>query len=832
MSIKVLRAFQETAVDSGVALFTANRKLIHAAGSDSAGRSKAINHNGYLLIEAPTGSGKTLMAGTIVEKFSRLERVVWFWFAPFKGVTGQTADSLRAQFKGLRLRELADDRSPDLSKAGDVFVTTWQAVATRLKDKRNVRKDGDSNPSIDGLIDSLRSQGLQIGVVVDEAHHGFGEGTQASRFFHDVLKPEYTILITATPDDAEIKQFEEALGIEELQRIRVSRADAVGEGLIKMGVKCAAYYVDPERKALVDLESTALRDGVSAHRSLKRLLAGTAKPFVPLLLVQAGDGKDTIDRIKKKLLNLGFTEEQIAIHTADEPDPDLLALANDERREVLIFKMAVALGFDAPRAFTLVTMRASKEIDFGVQLVGRLLRVHPLLQVKAREKSLPEPLSYGYVFLADPDTQVGIDLAGQKINQIQTEYAKVSSATVALRIGDDVAGVSTVDSTGQISMFGLDSETQQEAQSPFSPETGESTGPAARTPPPRGEFDFGHFFSAKPADTAAQNPSLAGTETRSPAMVAGTVGKYRYALRKDVPKNFKTQTVNPNSAVTESDCADRFIVSTRDLFEAMKNRVPVEKRTLDVFTHEIQSEFSFAADLSPEKAAKLAQEELCKNKTFDPRELRKALLAKLESVMREEVMADAEDAEKVSHFLNIIIATHPRLLAEAQKAAHAKHAQVVAAAELPTELVWAEPLVTSPKNIYGVYPAGLNTWEQPFAEMLDRASGKTVLWWHRNEPRQPWAVNVLMPDGRGFYPDFVIGVANRNTEDNVLLADPKNNFAHEDEAPKVLAEHRLYGKVLILYRDGSNRWLKVTWDKSENRPRAIDEFHIIDAAVF
>ena len=53
-----------------------------------------------------------------------------------------------------------------------------------------------------------------------------------------------------------------------------------------------------------------------------------------------------------------------------------MGLANNERVEVLIFKMAVALGFDAPRAFTLVSMRAAKDEDFGVQLLGRILRVH------------------------------------------------------------------------------------------------------------------------------------------------------------------------------------------------------------------------------------------------------------------------------------------------------------------------------------------------------------------------------------------------------------------------------------------------------------------------
>ena len=827
MSIKTLRAFQETAVESGVSLFAANQKLLNAAGQNNASRTSAINHNGYLLIEAPTGSGKTLMAGTIVERFSQKEKVVWFWFAPFKGVTGQTTDSLRAQFKGLRLRELSDDRSPDLSKTGDVFITTWQAVATRLKDKRNVRKDGDSNPSIDKLIESLRAQGLRIGVVVDEAHHGFGEGTQAAQFFHDILKPEYTILITATPDDADIKAFEKALGIEELQRIRVSRADAVNEGLIKMGVKCAAYFVDPAQRALVDLERTALRDGVAAHRKLKKLLSESAKPFVPLLLVQAGDGKNSIEKLKERLLALGFKEDQIAIHTADEPDPDLLALANDEKREVLIFKMAVALGFDAPRAYTLVTMRASKEVDFGVQLVGRLLRVHTNLQVKARSKELPEELHFGYVFLADAETQQGLDLAGQRINAIQTEYAKASATTVVLHYGETDA-VASVDQSGQFSLTSL------EIEQPSIPSTPEGT---EAPPKPATEFDFGSFFPAptapggsSSATTSGGTGSGAGPSPTTP-LVVGNVGRFRYTLKKNVPLRFKTQTVSAFPEVTETDCADRFMISTRHLFEVMKNRIPVEKRTLDVFAHEFQSEFNFAADLSPEQAAKMAQEALCKNETFDPRELRKALLKKVELVMREETMSEADEPEKVARFLDVMLATHPNLLWEAQKAALAKYAQVVTAADLPPEMISGEALPSSPRNVYGVYPP-LNSWEKQFAELLDRSAKDTVLWWHRNEPRKPWSVNVLMPDGRGFFPDFVLGVEGRKTEDKILLADPKYHFATDDEAPKVLAEHKTYGRVLILYLEGGTRWMTVKWDTSQNRPRASDDFRVADAAGF
>jgi hypothetical protein len=38
------------------------------------------------------------------------------------------------------------------------------------------------------------------------------------------------------------------------------------------GIKCAAYFVDPEKRTLVDLQGTALRDGVAAHRKIKQTL--------------------------------------------------------------------------------------------------------------------------------------------------------------------------------------------------------------------------------------------------------------------------------------------------------------------------------------------------------------------------------------------------------------------------------------------------------------------------------------------------------------------------------------------------------------------------------
>ena len=157
--------------------------------------------------------------------------------------------------------------------------------------------------------------------------------------------------------------------------------------------------------------------------------------------------------------------------------------------------------------------------------------------------------------------------------------------------------------------------------------------------------------------------------------------------------------------------------------------------------------------------------------------------------------------------------------------------EIQEAEELPAEITSAEPLQRSPRNIYERMPPGLNGWEKEFAELLDHDPHKLVNWWHRNPSDKPWSVNVLMPNGRGFYPDFIIGIEGRKTEGSALLADPKERFETSKEAPKVLAEHQTYGRVMILAKDGV-RWMTVGYDEKAQKPIMACEFRMSDTVVF
>lgn len=125
-------------------------------------RTEIALKTGVMLLQSPTGSGKTLILGRALEGMKgRLGRpTVWFWFAPYTGIVMQTAEALAAQCPALRLRSVADDREMALAKDGDVYVQTWGTVAAKNRDARRVRRSGEDALSLDDMIEGLRDEGF------------------------------------------------------------------------------------------------------------------------------------------------------------------------------------------------------------------------------------------------------------------------------------------------------------------------------------------------------------------------------------------------------------------------------------------------------------------------------------------------------------------------------------------------------------------------------------------------------------------------------------------------------------------------------------------------
>lgn len=821
-----LRDFQREAV----ALIAA--ALIDTAGKIRAApgqRTEITRRNGCFLLEAPTASGKTVMLAVAAERAAAEQPVVWFWWAPFKGVVDQTAGALRAAAPGLRVRDPRSDRTLLGTRSGDVFVATWASVATRNAESRRMRTDDDLQPALDSLVSAARQAGFLIGAVVDEAHHSFKPNTEAFRFLQQVLRPDLLMLATATPADRDIEIVRRALDIVRFQHIAIARPRVVLARLNKEAVRAITFVAKGANVRLLDLNEVALRKAVDQHNALKQSLRNAGIPLTPLLLVQAATAHWTPDRVKSVLQGqLGFSESAIGVHTADEPDPNVQALAQDPAVEVLVFKMAVATGFDAPRAFTLCALRAVVDPGFGLQVIGRIMRVHPLLQPR---RDLPAMLNTGYVFLGNADSQAGLQDAADRIKAIRDAMdICTDNITIYTAAVDGEGAVAVTNERGQ-QVLVLTSDGPPPSSEPAAADAPEQDRSAALNRAPAtlfGELPDSTAGPHRPSTSAGApaSPSRSGDGRASPIM-------YRYPQRPGllVPKRLKTERMPSNMTVLVEELVSRVSFTAEHRAMVRQTRAEVERRESDLFDSVTVRRVQERATISDMFAQQSAFKALRVSEHIDIQDLARRLIRRLQMAF-DEAGEDIPDQKHLRRGLNVILIRTPRLCRDAMLLAMASCTEVVDAADLPAALESQRPLPESPLNLYGHMPP-MNTWETSFADWLDRQHGR-VLWWLRNPPQprmaNAWAVRIMLPEnGAGFFPDFVICVDGRKTLDGIALADTKERIAAEDAEAKSRTEHREYGRALILtYDAGDDRFTRVEFDRVHERNQEVAPLRVED----
>ncbi len=822
-----LKPFQQD-VCTGLALqFAQVRERYDELGPDAPERERDLirHRDAAVMLQAPTGSGKTLLA---IETMALLsgpdnggERLLWFWFAPFSGVIEQARRALRDQAPQLSQLDLETDRRLDAISPGAVFVTTWQSVAAANKDARRARSKSDAAVSIDALIVQARAAGYRIACVVDEAHHGFQSAKQAKRFFAEVLKPDYALLMTATPDDEDARRFARDTGyhLGGSERLAsLSRADGVEAGLLKRGVKLVRFIArNDDEKSLIDFEHTALDECVRLHRQIKELLAENGVPLTPLMLVQVPDDKShqrvngapsQIEQVRLRLVEeWGFADSAVRAHSAAEPDPDLIALAADPNVEVLVFKMAVALGFDAPRAFTLCALRGVRDQSFGVQVVGRLMRVHTLLQGRT---DMPRELDFGYVFLANFESQEGLLDAGKLINAMETQAPELGTQTV----------VTVIAGQPQVQVV-----RQNEAPALFARDEAARTAPVPDVES-SAAVDFAHALPLFAGDDA----SAATTQTNTPASALSS------ALRADARRQVtaKRGALVPAKLVTEAlpeiggDIEERIAALADFSAEVLASQqgewAEVERRSRDMFDArhlgESQDEDSvILAQLDATAVARRVERQLGLFGNVQPNRLMQALSARFCDALRRNNIRPPDNEEELDHRLDLVLAHHPQLLRRAVKRA-CLDGLYTREVELPALVGFDAAGIEARRNAYGRFPDDLNGDERDFAKLLD--ADASVRWWHRNPVRQASSVALFGWDhGAGFYPDFVVAIDGRRSQDGIVLVEVKGPLLWNEaqEALKIAGgRHPAYGQTIAVGRRAGEHFKRLEVDGERLTP--------------
>jgi len=793
---------------------------------DTSRRADIALAQGVVMLCSPTGSGKTLTMGRTLERTigALPRRTAWFWFAPYAGLVAQTRDALAGQCPSLRIRDLRADRDPAASRDGDVFVSTWASVAAANKDARAVRRDDDDAISIDLTIAALRADGWYIGAIIDEAHANFGgSARQAAAFYHDVLRPDFAILATATPNDRTLAEFESAAGMT-VNRVEVSRDAVVHACLNKIGIKAIHFRAEGRDTAYLDMEEVAIYAGLVRHRKVKQALAEAGVNLTPLMMIQVdnatrGQG-DPVEKVRRFLVSMGVDMEAVAVHTSGEPDPAFHTLAYDETKEILIFKVAAATGFDAPRAWTLVSMRRSVGINFGLQVLGRIMRVHHRVQHLHPFASDPPRhdeniLDFGYVFMANPEEQVGIASAAAAIRSVQDAIETVTDNVVVIDLGDRKAAL--LDPDGGFAELFDPPEPPPPSNDVQDGVQGIDGGEEANVPPRlRAAALRTQSYLDIRLDEARRPPAEWNLQPTAPAARAGT-GRVGYPLRTDIqfPAALAREVMPRRMDGLVAAIAQRIKIDDGVLTLVSKTRGKVVVTEEDVFgtsrTVDHQN-----VPISALRIAQQAQMAFRFNDAIDERQLKPALLERLKAEL-DANGHEIPDEKDLRRAVDLLAMARPELLHDACRTCLSSVVEIRTDEPIPAVYEGPTGLPRAAKNVYGVFPSEMNREELAFAQMLDDDKTGTVQWWLRNPENARWAVTIVLPNGRRHFPDFVIGVdPRRRSEDSIVLAEVKDDgttgrLFSSANTDKVRSEHSRYRSALMVFRDPRGQWFKVAY---------------------
>lgn len=369
-----------------------------------------VEGNKICIFKSPTGSGKTLMMAEALKRIidSRIDgkKFSFIWIAVNK-LHDQSRNSLKKYYDqfGISLKcSYFDDLDERKISENEILFLNWASI--NKKGNIYVRENERDN-NLSNIVARTKDEGRTIILIIDESHRN--AETDKSKELIEDIGPKVTIEVSATP---------QLKGI--FHGIEVELKDVKEEGMIKKEIVInpgfESYKLD---KKLADktADEIVVEAGLKKRVELAKKYQEEGSNINPLMLIQIPDSRkgliDKKDSIIQLLANHGITTKngKLAIYLSEKDNK--INLENIEKNEneveVMIFKQAIAVGWDCPRATILVLFREWKSMIFSIQTIGRIMRMPEWYHYKNNE------LNLGYVFTSLSDIGIAEDIAKEYI---------------------------------------------------------------------------------------------------------------------------------------------------------------------------------------------------------------------------------------------------------------------------------------------------------------------------------------------------------------------------------------------------------------------------------
>ena len=350
-----------------------------------------LEDNDEFNFQSPTGSGKTFIVADIIDKY--LENKIlnskpttFLFIAPSTGkldyqgyekITKYLEDQWVSGFstnyigtkdkitKGSYLENI------DYFKQNNVYFLGWSLFGknTKIMNIESERND------LHKVISNTKMKDINIVLIIDEAHREVNtlNIAEMKKIVMNSLKPIKTIKISATLDiKPDYKIF-----IEEV----------IEECSIKKMVEIHGESSSLNFDKYTDETERLILSAIEQQKKIKKEYFKKNIEINPLLTIQIPNkivvdkDIDTEDYLLKKIEELldkeGYKKDfnyALWLDGNKTKKSKSEIVASDSPIEILIFKQAIAIGWDIPRANMLVRIRETKKDSFNIQTLGRIMR--------------------------------------------------------------------------------------------------------------------------------------------------------------------------------------------------------------------------------------------------------------------------------------------------------------------------------------------------------------------------------------------------------------------------------------------------------------------------
>ena len=332
------------------------------------------------LFSAPTGAGKTIMSGSLVNQIlTENKNTCFLWISIGKsGLHEQSKYKVEKFFPKLNTYDFDMIRSHNKQEldSGDILFLNWESVSSKSKktgEWLNLFMRPSENVTLPSLMYNTHAKNLEVVLIIDEAHSK-GSSLRGNEIIK-IINPSIIFNVTATPRK---KQYEEAKG----NVVKISAKEVMDEGVIKRSI-VVNKGIRGNNNVIIDLLDTANK----RREQLRKLYLQEGSDINPLCIIQLPNGSDgytVLEEVTNYLRSLDKTEEngKVAIWLTEDK-VNLSAIESPTApQEFLIFKQAIDTGWDCPRAQILVKYRDIQSQVFKEQIIGRILRMPELKHYK------------------------------------------------------------------------------------------------------------------------------------------------------------------------------------------------------------------------------------------------------------------------------------------------------------------------------------------------------------------------------------------------------------------------------------------------------------------